>query len=361
MARRKSNDPSDSMDSLMDALTNVVAVLIVILLLLQVDVENTVNKMFDNLKPATPEQIEQAKAELKVVQDDIKAQEDLLAAPAPTEMQISQIRTDLSLLEKSIADQKAKLIALADLQKLAEKTEKDAAAEKLKTDERLAKIQQLEALLDQTPRPKPQEASIVSIPESRPIPNNANIYYCVITGDQAHFVDVIDAQKKVMDLFDAKKKDFAVERIRDRGEKTRYIYQQDEVVKFFGSQVIKNRNQTITVPYNKPWTRLSVRVNFDPKVGDASLADMQQPNGRFHRVIDLVKSYPRSVLIFKVHPTGFATYLKARQIADEQQVPSGWEVDGNPFVSAPLEIEVNRLEQPPAPPTTPPPPKRKLD
>ena len=349
------------MDSLMDALTNVVAVLIVILLLLQVDVENTVNKLFDNLPPATPEQIEFANVRLKDLEAQLEREKELLAAPAPTPDDISQIRSDLALLEKSLEENKAKLLSLAELKKLAEKTEKDAETERKKTDERLAKIRDLEALLDQTPRPKAQAASVVSIPEARPIPENANLYYCFITGDQAHLIDTISANKTVMDLFDGKKKDFKVERIRERNERTRFIYQQPEVVDFFATKELKVRNQTISVPYNKPWTRLGVRVTFDPKQGDASLADIEQPNGRFHRMMDLVRSYPKAVLIFKVRPDGFQTYLKARQIADEKGIPSGWEVDGNNFVSMPLDFEVARMEQPPPPPTTPPAPKRKLD
>jgi hypothetical protein len=349
------------MDSLMDALTNVVAVLIVILILLQVDVENTVNKLFDQLPPATPEQVDFAKLRVKDLESELEKQKELLAAPAPTSDDIDKIKSDISLVEKSLAESKAKLLSLAELRKLAEKTEKDAEAEKKKTDERLAKIRDLEALLDQTPRPVAQAASVVSIPESRPIPDNANLYYCFITGDQAHLLDMVGAKKTVMDLFDEKKKDFKVERIRERGERTKFIYQQDEVVDFFATKELKVRNQTISVPYNKPWTRLHVRATFDPKQGDASLADMEQPNGRFHRMMDLVRSFPKAVLIFKVRPDGFQTYLKARQIADQKGIPCGWEVDGNNFVSVPLDFEVARLEQPPPPPTTPPAPKRKLD
>ncbi|MBX3742041.1 MAG: hypothetical protein KF712_13675 [Akkermansiaceae bacterium] len=361
--RRKKGESESNLDALLDVLTNVVVVLIVVLLLLQIDVEKSVQRIFDNLMPATPEQVEFAKHRLNDLDEQITKQQELLDAPAPTDDQLEQMKADLAFLEKSLADNKAKLIALDELKKLAEKTEKEAEAEKKLTDERLAKIRELEALLDQTPRPQPQAASVVSIPESKPIPNNANLYYCFITGDQAHLIDVIDAQKRVMEVFDRQKREFEVERIRERGERTRYVYQQEEVVRFFETQEIKVRNQTVTVPYNKPWTRLNVRVSFDPARGDASAADMDQPNGRFHRMMELVKSRPRAVLIFKVKPDGFATYLKARQIADGMDIPCGWEVDGNNHVSAPLDIEVNRLEQPPPPPATPlpPVPGRKLD
>lgn len=352
------------MDSLMDALTNVVAVLIVILLLLQVDVENTVNKMFDALPPATPEAVEFSKNQLKDIEEMVRKEKELLDAPAPDETQLAQVKADLSLLEKTLEQDKAKLVSLTELKKLAEKTEKEAANEKKLTDERLAKIRDLEALLDQTPRPKEQAASIVSIPDSREIPNNASVFYCFVTGEQAHLVDAIEAKEKVMKAFEEKKREFKSERVRKEGQRTRYVYDQEEVVKFFATQEMKVRGQTITVPYNRPWTRLHYRVTFDPAKGDASAADMDQPNGRFHRMMDYVKNAQRPVLIFKVHPSGFATYLKARRIADEKQIPAGWEVDGNPFFSAVLEdFDVNRMEDPPPAPATPTPPKptRKLD
>lgn len=367
MGRRKSEDGDGGMDSLMDALTNVVAVLIVVLILLQVDVENTVNKMFDELPAATPEQVEQSKLQLADIGKTLENEKAMLEAPAPTLAKLEEIRTDLSLLEKTIEENKAKLLDLAKLRKLAEEKEKESAEEKKKTDERLAKIRDLEALLDQTPRAKPQAASVVSIPDSRPVPDNADVFYCFIVEDQAHLVDAVEAKAMVMKVFDGKKKDLKSERDRQPGGRTRYIYDQEEVVTFFGTQEMKVRNQTITVPYNRPWTRLSYRVTFDPKNGDASSADMDQPGGRFHRMMDHVNRQSRKpVLIFKVHPNGFATYLKARQIADEKKIPAGWEVDGNAFLSAPLDdFSVNRLEDPPPPPPagtpTPPRPARKLD
>src|SRR5690606_36197346 len=106
----------------------------------------------------------------------------------------------------------------------------------------------LEALLEQTPRPKEQAASVVSIPDSREIPNNASMFYCFIHGDQAHLVDAIEAKEMVMKAFDEKKRDFKSERVRNQNQRTRYVYDQEDVVKFFESKEMKIRGQTITVP-----------------------------------------------------------------------------------------------------------------
>jgi len=79
MARKKSNDEQGvSMDSLMDALTNVVAVLIMILILLQVDVTQTVEKMLNDLKPPSEEDISRAKQDLTQVQQQLKRQQEML-------------------------------------------------------------------------------------------------------------------------------------------------------------------------------------------------------------------------------------------------------------------------------------------
>lgn len=74
---------------------------------------------------------------------------------------------------------------------------------------------------------------------------------------------------------------------------------------------------------------------------------MEQPKGRFHKVCEFVKQTQFSVIIFKVNPNGFATYLKAREIADSMNIPCGWEIEWNNAHQAMLPFGVNRLEEPP--------------
>ena len=158
-----------------------------------------------------------------------------------------------------------------------------------------------------------------------------------------------------MEAFDREARNLIRERVKVKGARDRVIYDQEKTVAFFASKNWNVRNQTITVPFNRPWTRLNFRIEFDPAKGDASLDDMNQPDGRFHRMMKLVRSYRNGVLMFRVRPDGFETYLKAREIADEMRMPCGWEIDGNNAYAEPLEFEVNRLEEPPAAP----PPKEK--
>jgi len=366
MARKKSNDSEAvSMDSLMDALTNVVAVLIVILILLQVDVTNTVEKMLNDLKPASPEQIVAAQQQQAQLQQQIKKQQEMLKAPEPTPQELGKIEADLSLMEDSLKKHSAGLMALDQLKKQVEAQKKIESEERKKTDVILAEINRIKALLDETPIPKVPQATVVKIPNSRDIPETADIYYCYIVGDQAHFVDPYEAEKMIMAEFKSNERILFRELRKIPKKADVRIYDQEKIVQFYAQRNLKVRNQSISVPYNKPWPRLNFRITFDPKKGDASLADMEQERGRFHNVCNRVRSSPRSVLIFKVNPNGFATYIKAREIADSFNIPCGWEIDGSTYFQAPLDFEVNRLEQPPPPKPgaapAKPAPKRKLD
>ncbi len=367
MARRTgNNEPGVNMDSLMDALTNVVAVLILILILLQVDVGQAVDKLLGDLKPASPEQIEQSKKQLTQVNQQLDKQKAMLNAPAPKPEDIDKVEADLTLLEKSLKDSSVKLLEINKVKQLLATNQKLADEEKSKTDLILSEINRIKALLDQTPIPKAPQPTVVKIPNSREIPTKANIYYCYIIKDQAHLVDPITAKKMVMDEFNANDRLLFREFIKIKGKPDTRVYDQDKVVKFYEQKNLMVRSQSISVPYNRPWTKMSMVITLDPEKGDASLADMEQPKGRFYNICYKVKSYFDCVLIFKVNPNGFATYLKAREIADSLNIPCGWEIDGNTVLKQTLDFQVNRLEQPPeqkapAGPPAIPAPKRKLD
>lgn len=349
----------------MDALTNVVAVLIVILILLQVDVTNAVQKLLDDLKPATPEQIAAAQQQKNQILQQIQKQKELLKAPEPKPQELGRIEADLSLLEDSIKKHNAGLMEISKLKQQVDAQKKTETEERKKTEVLLAEISRMKGLLDQTPIPKMPEATVVKIPNSRDIPETADVFYCYIVGDQAHFVDPYEAKNLVMAEFKSNERNLLRELRKIPKKADVKIFDQEKTVQFFSQRNLKIRNQSISVPYNKPWTRLSYRISFDPKKGDASLADIEQPRGRFHKICDRVRSSPRNVLIFKVNPNGFATYIKAREIADSMNLACGWEIDGNTYYQATLDFEVNRLEQPapPKPGAVPskPAPKRKLD
>lgn len=368
MSGRKSSsdEPTVSLDSLMDALTNVVAVLILVLILLQADVGNTVQKLLADLPPATPEQLDQAKATLAGLERDRAAAKATLSAKPPEPKQIAGMKAQLALLEKSLKESEVRLLDIAKLRELYAKHQAELDTERRKTDALIAEIRRLESLLDTTPIPRPKKPDIVRIPNSREIPEGANVYYAYVFRDRVHLIDPVTAKNMVVNEFEKVRSKMLRQTIKVTGGRDRKVYDQDKLVKHFATLDLKVRGQRITVPYNRQGTRLNVRIEFDLKAGGVTLADMEKPNSEWHRLSNLVRSFPRSVLIFRVHPNGFAAYLRAREIADQYRVPCGWEITGNVSHTEPIsDFEVNRLEQPkPQPKPTaprPPAPKRGLD
>jgi hypothetical protein len=348
MARRKrTNEEGVSMDSLMDALTNVVAVLIVILILLQTDVSNQVEKLLNDLKPASVEDLANAKQKKQSLASQIKTQKNLLNAPKASPDDIKKVELDLSLLEKSISQQNTTFMELAKLQNKVEEQKVQETSERTKTESILKEIANTKALLDQTPVPKPPSATVVSLPNSRPIPESAKIFHCFIVNDQVHLVDADEAKKMVMDEMKTheSKLILTVKKVPKKPDEK--VFDQEKTVAHFRQRNLKLRQYNITVPYNKPWPILNMVITFDPTKGDANLEELQQAKGRFHNACKFIRSQSDSIIMFRVNTNGFATYLKAREIADSFNIPCGWEIHSSHSHSERLDFRVNNLEEPP--------------
>lgn len=373
MARhsKSSGEPAVNLDSLMDALTNVVAVLILVLILLQADVGKAVTRLLEDLVPATPEQVQQARNQLAKLTREHAATTALLAAKPPDPAQLDAAKTQLALLEESLKETDVRLLAVEKLRQLQTQHQQTLATEQQQTNALLDEIRRLEALLATTPVPEVRKPDVVRIPNSREIPKNANIYYAYVIGDRVHLVDPITAEKMVLEAFAKVRSKLLRETIKVKNGRDRKIYDQDKTVKHFAALGLKMRDQKITIPYNRTGTRLAVTIELDPEHGGVTLAELAKPRSEWHRLCTLVRSYSRGVLIFRVRPDGFATYLKAREIADAVNMPCGWEISGATSHSQVLEdLEFNRLEEPPPPPPQPaapppppgpPPPQRRLD
>ena len=109
MARRRNSDGGGvSLDSLMDALTNVVAVLILVLLLVSADVKQKVEQFFDDLEPATPEQVEESKKKIEELEKEQQKLDQLLTEEPPSPEDLEEEKRKLALLEKTIEDTEKK-------------------------------------------------------------------------------------------------------------------------------------------------------------------------------------------------------------------------------------------------------------
>ena len=189
MARRSQNtEDGVNLDSLMDALTNVVAVLILVLLLVQTDVTNKVVEFLEGLSPATPEQVQESKEKLEELQKQKENNEKLLSEEPPTPEKLEAEKRQLALLEKEAKLNKDLLADLEELKKIEDQIRKEREAEDQKTTKIQEEIARLEALLDDTPI-KTTAPTVVSIPISKAVPKNAEIYPVIIQQNRVHFID----------------------------------------------------------------------------------------------------------------------------------------------------------------------------
>ena len=368
MARKRNNDSDEgvNLDSLMDALTNVVAVLILVLILVQADVSQKVQQFLEDLKPATPEEVIASKElveNLKLKKENL---DDKLEEEPPTPEQIEEEKRQLALLEKDIKENQELLANLDELRKLEKQIRPERDAEHAQTVKIQEEIARLEALLDETPVLEALPPTVVTIPDSRPIPPTAQIYYAIVAKDRIHLIDPFTPVEMFEEEFKKHKNDWKLERIKQKGS-DRIIYDQTKIAAHFKNFNFKNtRNQTVTLKTNPVSNRLHIEIKPDLKEGGTPLADLGKKGNAYANAVTALARNLKAVLLFKVNPDSFNTYLQARTMADNVKLPAGWEVSGGPSHWIQLtDIEVNRLEEPPErkdpPGPKPPPLKPKLD
>ncbi|MGJ8725887.1 MAG: hypothetical protein ACSHYB_15125 [Roseibacillus sp.] len=359
MARRpKNNDEGVNLDSLMDALTNVVAVLILVLILVQTEVTQKVQEFFDNLEPATPEQVEESQKIVAELEKKKEEQEEKLKEDPPTPEELEEEKRKLALLEKDAVLDESLLADLAELKKLETEARKKRDTEQEETNLLQKEIAELEARLDDTPVLQAEPPTVVTIPNSRDIPANATIFYALVMDDRVHFIDPYTPAEKYYQLTKKNRSKWLRERIKRQGA-DRYILDHTKVMEAFQDfDFGNNRGQKVHLPKTPSQTRLALDTIPDRKEGGTSLEELSQPNNKFIGILKVLARDRKAVLMFKVNPNSFNTYLVARELADKANVPAGWEVNGWDRHRHPLmDVEVNRLEEPPEKPPTPRPPR----
>lgn len=359
MARkRKNSDEGVNLDSLMDALTNVVAVLILVLILVQADVSQKVQQFLDDLKPATPEEVVASREIVRNLKENTEDLEEKLEEEPPTPQQIEEEKRQLALLEKNVEENVELLADLDKLRELEKKIRPERDAEQAQTIKIQEEIARLEAQLDETPVLKALPPTVVTIPDSRPIPPTAEIYYAIVARDRVHLIDPFSPVELFETEFKKNKNDWKFERIKQQGA-DRIIYDQTKIAAHFKGFNFKNgRNQIVTLVTNPFGTRVQIDIRPDLEKGGTSLEQLGQKGNAFANALTAISRNRKAVMLFKVRPDSFNTYLQARTLADNSKVPAGWEVNGNGshrFVIP--DIEVNRLKVPPPAPDKPPSPK----
>jgi hypothetical protein len=357
MARRKTALFSGNLDALMDTLTNVVGILIIVLILVQLGLSQSLKKIISDLPPASPEEVQQ-------LRDDTADQlvkyekfheliENQRARVAGDRDELAKLNPQLTTLETSAELSAIPILDMASIQN--KNLDNGSVLDRLRkeTAELLAEQQRLKALLDTTPvAPLPPD-KIVRIPNSRALPENAKMERYLVAGNQLYGYDPEGAKKLLLQEFQNARTRLEKEKTKAPDGSAEIIYDQDKTVKFFEQRKLTLRGLELRVPYNQTGTRLNLELV--PGIGEA-IETAAQFNSRFQNDLRRFKS-SNTVVWFHVTRGAFDAYLRARDLCDAVGVSAGWELTNDATHTEPItEFAVNRMVEPappPPPPVTP--------
>jgi hypothetical protein len=368
MAKRKSSDGEAlNLDSLMDTVTNVVGVLMIVLIMVSLNIANSVSKILSELPPVTIEELEKLKKEIvdkTPKQDPNKVDEET----KKLEQDLAKIVEELKTMDLSAEKQNIKLMDLDDLQKQLEDRKKARNSKKDQVDKLLAEVDKLKALLDTTPVYQPPPATVVRLPNPKEIPQNAVVHRFLVAGGRVYYLNDEAFMKSVTDEIDKNYKQLIHSEVqvkdangfpvmvKERGKdvpKMKTILDQQKLSDLFAKRRIENRDLKVELVVTPTSARIPMRLVPNPAGGETT-ADVKNPASVFQRLMRKLKSEPGSVVWFYVYKDSVETYLSARDVADATGVPVAWEVYANPYFQRNVQqYEVNYTPPKPQPPPPP--------
>lgn len=202
MARRKKDNGEASMDSLLDALTNVVGVLLLILIISSLGLSQAVKVVVENL----PDVTEQDLQELKVRADDTRKNLEELKQAA-MEMKKTPKKTPQQLMleiEKLQNNNKDLAKNSSDMEELQKKIDDEEVVKKSRekeVTEAAADLAKMKAILAQTPEQQKVAAKVVKMPNPRIASAKSKAHFVICKFGKVYYVG--DPYSHVLKVRDA--------------------------------------------------------------------------------------------------------------------------------------------------------------
>ncbi len=189
MARRARDDSERSMDSLLDALTNVVGVLLLILIISSLGLSQAVKVVVENLPDVTKEDLQELKVRADETRKNLKKLEQAAAEPKKKlEKTPAQLMLEIEKIENNNKDLAKKS---SDMEELQKKIDEEEARRKSRETEVLsvaAELAEMKAILAQTPEQEKVAPKVVKMPNPRIAAPESNAYYIVCKFGKVYFV-----------------------------------------------------------------------------------------------------------------------------------------------------------------------------
>jgi len=373
--KRRPDEDEVGLDSLLDTLTNVVGILVIMLIVTQLSVSDSVKKI-SQTEQVDPKALEQAQADLEKIR---KERQELEEQAASFTYDPNEIRVKRAAMERRLLAAKADLRALEQQQRQREEKERQEKAKseallaelekkKKEMDEQtrkaLEELAKLEALLAETPQQQALPSKVVNLPDPRPAPKGAKPVTIFCWRDRIFPADLEELRDRARGQFDRIVQTERLDRDPEKGIDAKVM------LEHFGRRPLRNKFfdiELIAVGVN-PHLKLTPKIPAgEPR------EDIIRRNSDYQkrlRELDPNKHYVR----FLVWPDSFEVYLAARQVAAENKLLAGWQMiserpdytywiaGGKYRFGPPPKPDPNAPKPPPSnKPAAPPPPTDEID
>jgi len=213
MAKRNNGGDSElNLDSLMDAVTNVVGVLMIVFVVMSLNTAIMLQKILSDLPPVTKEEHEAKKKEVAELTplDVEKIEEDKKKAEQALKKAIDQLQT----VDTSDMQSKMKFMDLESFRKKLTDAKKLREQQKVEVDKLIAEVERLKALLDETPIFKPDPPTYVRLPNPRPFPESPNETRVLVAKQGVLFLNEKEFIKPVIDGLDKIRSQFEYKEVK---------------------------------------------------------------------------------------------------------------------------------------------------
>lgn len=372
----------------MDTMTNVVGVLIIVLVLIGISLARSVNKVLSELPPVTPEKHAELK---KIVQDSTPKNDPKRVAEDTAKLQAEAKKADEQLKTMDLTKEKqpVKIVDLDELKKQLADRQKQRDAKKAEVDKLLAESEKLKALLDKTPvvvPPPTGPATVVKLPNPRPMPANADIMHFLIVGGRITFINDDEIEKLVEQEMRTNEAALILSReivkgpdgkqimVKDKlgrvSPQRKITYDAKKLAEHFAKARLNTRGYKVEILPAATSPRIPIRITPTSDGGE-TVEQARKLLSNFQGLLKQFKANPKAVVWFHVFKDSIPAYLDARDIIDQAGMAAGWDIYGNPFYLyfLPVQYAVNFTPPRPAPPLPPgavpavtiAPPKQTLD
>jgi hypothetical protein len=325
--------------------------------------------------------------EHKILKDEM-GQYDAKRDPAEVELEIAKLQGDLKKAEDELhaleGEKSKNPNAMIDLDKLTKELEakhKERDQRKVAVQKMLEDIEKLKIQLDNTPRYQPPPPTTIRLPNPRPLPDNATVHRVFISDGKISYLNS-DAlfhliEEKLKD--DSRAKEMGVLKrenlkgpdgkpLTKKGPNGATIIQRHSTFdparlsayfdEFFNRRKpgSKDPNRDVLVKVLSSPNQPTIQMEITPRRESGDRPEQQRnTTSPFRTFLRAAAKDPQSVVWFHVSRDSIAAYHMAREIADFEKVPVGWEIMDKPIYRKPFpgDYMVPFTE---APPTPPPPP-----